>query len=66
MVTLFEVGVDILIFIRLLRGLQAPFRGFGLVGGGIIIHDTYVVNTVYPLHPEVSDKNTPLRLSYVL
>ena len=53
---LFEAGIKMLIFLRLLSSLQELLEVFGLVGGGISIHDTHVVNTVYTLYPEVSDK----------
>ena len=34
--------------------------GFGLVGGGVIIHHTDVLNNVRPLYTEISDKEIPL------
>ena len=66
MLTLFEAGVDILIFIRFLSGFQALFGGFGLVVGGTSIHDTHFMNTVRLLLPEVSDEENPLHLSFIL
>ena len=66
MPTLFEAGVNIIIFLILLSILQALLGVFGLVGGGVSIHDTHVVNTVRPLHPEVSDEDNPLQLYLVL
>ena len=63
---LFEAGIEILLFLRPLSSFQALLEGFGLKEGGVIIHDTYVVNTVLTLHPEVSDEETPLHLFYVL
>ena len=52
---LFEAGVRITIFLRLLSGFQALLEGFGLIGVGISIHDTHIVNTALPLRPEISD-----------
>ena len=63
---LFEAGVDILLFHFLLISFQALLGGFGLIGCGIIIHDTHVVNTIRTLHPWVSDEETPLKLFYIL
>ena len=63
---MFEAGLEILLFLCLLRGFQAPLGGFGVVGGGVSIHDTHVVNTVCPLIPKVSDEDTPLQLSLIL
>ena len=39
--------------------------GIGLVGVGVIIHETYVVNTVRTLRPEVYEKDTPLQISLI-
>ena len=61
MPTLFEAGVNILILLLPLSGFQALFRGVGMVGGGISIHDTHVMNTVHPLRSEVSDEEIPLQ-----
>ena len=66
MPTLFEAGIKTLLFLLLLSGLQALRRGFGMVGVGVSIHDTYVVNTFLPLRPEVYDEDIPLHLSFVL
>ena len=63
---LFESDVETLLMICLLGGLQALIRGFGLIGGGISIHNTNVVNTVHPLRPKVSDEEIPLEMSFVL
>ena len=63
---LFEVGIDVLFFLRLLSSLKAILWGFEMVGGGIRIHDTYVVNTEHTLHLEVSDEDILLQLYYVL
>ena len=63
---MFEAGVNILLLLCLLSGFQAVLGGFGMVGGGISIHDTHVVNTVRTLNTEVSDEETPLQFSYVL
>ena len=59
-------GVEILIFLLLMRGFQAPLRVFVLVGGGVSIHDTYVANTFRPLHPVVSYEEIYLQISCVL
>ena len=66
MTTLFETGVKVLLLIFLLSGFQALLRGFGMVGGGVIIHDMHVVNTVRPLHSEVSNEEIPDQISLVL
>ena len=63
---LFEASVKILIFICLLTGLQTLLIGFGLLGGGIIIHDTHVVNAVHYLHLEVSNEDIHLQIYLVL
>ena len=63
---LFEAGVKILIILCLLSSFQEFFGGFGLLGGGSSIHDTYVVNTDCPLCSEVSDEDNPLQLSFIL
>ena len=66
MLTLFEAGVEVLTLLLLLRGLQALIGVFGLVGVEFSIHDMHVVNTVYPLCPEVSDEEIPFQLPLVL
>ena len=66
MLTLFEVGVRILIFVRLISGFQEILMGFRLVGGGISIHYTHVVNNVCTLCPEVSYEETTFLLSFSL
>ena len=53
--TLFEASVKIILILLLLSGFQALLGGFGLVGGGVSIHEIHVVDTVHPLNPEVSD-----------
>ena len=55
MPTLLEASVNILFLILLLSGLQALLGGFGLVGGGVSIHNNHVVNTICPMRPEFSD-----------
>ena len=37
-----------------------------MVGGGISVHNTYVINTFRPLCSEVYDENIPLQIFYVL
>ena len=64
--TLFESGVEVLLILLLLSGFQALLGIFGLLVDGVSIHDTHVVNTVYPLCPEVSCEETPLQISVVL
>ena len=59
---LFEAGVGVLLIILLLRSFQALLGIFRLVGGGVSIHDTHVVNTLRPLCPEISDEDSPLQL----
>ena len=63
---MFEAVVEIILLLLLLSFFQTLIRGFGLVGGGVSIHDTYVVNSVRPLRPEVSDEEIPLQLSLVI
>ena len=63
---LFEAGVEILLFIFLLSGFQALLWFFGMVVGGVSIHDTRVVNTVRPLCTEVSYEETTFLLSFFL
>ena len=38
---------------------------FDLIGGGVVIHDMHVVNTVRPVRPEVSNEETPLQTPLV-
>ena len=52
---LFDEGIKMLTFLRLLNGFQALLGGFGLLGDGVSIHDLNVVNTVHPLCLQVSD-----------
>ena len=63
---LFVADVKVISILLLLRSFQALLGVFGLVGGGVSIHGTHVVNTVCTLHPEVSDEETPLHLLLVL
>ena len=49
--TLFEAGVDILLLLLLLRSFQEILGFLGLVGGGVSINDTFIVNTVHTLRP---------------
>ena len=63
---LFEASVNIILIILLLGGFQALLGCFGLVGGGVSIHEIHVVDTVHPLNPEVSDEKIFLQLSLVL
>ena len=62
---LFEADVRILLFLCLISGFQKLLGGFGLVGGGVIVHSTHIVNTVRPLCREVYDEETPLQPSFV-
>ena len=57
MPTLFEAGIEVLTLLLLHRGLRALLGFFGLLGGGVHIHNMHVTNTVRPLRPEVSDKD---------
>ena len=63
---MFEAGIKIIFFLRLLSSLKVLLGGFGLVGGGVSIHDTHVVNNIRPLYTEVYDEEIPLNLSYNL
>ena len=51
----FLTNVEVLLLLFALSGLQALLRVFGLVGDGVILHDTHVVNTIRPLRPYVPD-----------
>ena len=53
--TLVETSVWVLILFIPLSGLQALLRVLVFVVDVVSIHDTHVVNTFRPLHPEVSD-----------
>ena len=66
MSTLFEAGVEIILLIILIRSFQALLEGFGLVVGGVSIHGTHAINTVYPLRPEVYDEEIPLQIYLVI
>ena len=59
---MFEAGVKVLLLILLLSGLHALIRIFGLIGGGVSIHNKHVVNTVCPLRLNVFDEEIPLQL----
>ena len=50
MLTLFEAGIKIIIFLWFLSGFQELLGVVGLVVGGVIIHNKHVVNTVLTLH----------------
>ena len=43
-----------------IRLLQALLRCFPLMGLGVSVHDTHVVNTVSPVLPEVTDQEVSL------
>ena len=58
-------GFKIILILLLISGFQALLGFFVLVGFGIGIHDTHVVNNVRPLHQEVSTEETPLNLPLV-
>ena len=57
-----ETSVEVLFLILPLRILHALLGFLELVGDGVIIHDTHVVNTVCPLRPYIPDQDTPPRL----
>ena len=44
----------------MIGSLQAFLRGFELVGDGVSIHDTHVVNAVRPLNTNIPDQQAPL------
>ena len=48
------------------RDFQELLGYFLLGGSSISIHDTYFLNTVDPLQPEVSDDEIPLQFSLLL
>ena len=63
---LFLGGIEIIIFLLLLSGVQALLGGVGLLRGGVNIHDTHVVNNVCPLLSEVSDEEISLWFFFVI
>ena len=63
---MFEASVKIILILLFLSGFKALLGVFGLVGGGVSIHDIRAVDTVCPLNPEVSDEKIFLQLSLVL
>ena len=63
---MFEADIEVILLLLLLGVFQKLLRSFGLVGGGVSIHDTHVVNTVCPLRIEVSDEKIPLHILLVL
>ena len=66
MPTLFEAGNKVLLLLLILSSSRALIGVFGLVGGGVSIHNMNSMNTVHPLCPEVSDEETPLHILLVL
>ena len=56
---LFEADIEVILLLLLLGVFQKLLRSFGLVGGGVSIHDTHVVNTVCPLGPQIPDQKVP-------
>ena len=60
MSTLVKKIVVVILFLLALGGLYALLLGFGLIGGGFSIHDTYVVITVLPLGTHTPDQKFPL------
>ena len=54
--TLFEAAIELILLLIPLGSFQSFLGGFGLVGDGVSIHDTHVVNNFCPLRPEVSDE----------
>ena len=60
--TLFEAGSEVLLLLLLLSSFQELIGGFGMLGGGVSIHNTHVVNTVHPLCPDLYDEEIPLWL----
>ena len=48
---LIGTSVEVLLLLLLLDSLQAIISFFGLVGDGVSINDTHVVNNVCPLCP---------------
>ena len=62
---MFEEGVEVVLFL-VLSGFQALLGVFGLVVGGVSIHETRIVNNVCTLRPEFFDEEIPLWLSLVL
>ena len=65
--TLSDAGIKVLHILLLLSGLQEFIEGFGLIGGGVGIHNTHIANTFLLLRTEVSndcENNTGLCGAY--
>ena len=63
---MFESGTKILLFLFLFSSFQALLGVLVLIGSGVSIHDTHVLNNVRPLSPEVSDEEIPLQIFFLL
>ena len=55
-----EENLQVLIIFRLFRLVKTPLRCFLHIRLGIIVHDTYVMNTVSHFLSEVMDQNVDL------
>ena len=64
--TIVEGIVEVLPLLFALGSLQALLRGLGLVGDGVSIHNTRIVNSVRPLSPKIPDQQVPLLLYLLL
>ena len=53
MSALLEAALQVHLLLTLLRLLQTFLSGLLPIGFGISVHDTHVVNTVFPILPEV-------------
>ena len=60
MSTLVSASIKVLPLLFALGVLQALLWGLGLLGDGVSIHDTHVVNAVFNLSPDILYQQSPL------
>ena len=53
---LVQGSVEVLPLLFALVGIKALLRGLVLVGYGVSIHDTHVMNAVHTLNPKILDQ----------
>ena len=63
---MFDSGDEVLLLLILLRIFEVLLRRSVLVGVGVSIHDTHVVNTLRLLCLEVSDEEILLQIPRIL
>ena len=57
-----EARLQIVLLIILINRMKTFLRRLVLVGEGVSVHDTHVVNTVHPYLTEVADRKVSLLL----